>query len=85
MVNYLKGKNQPTSDLEDDVESDCDGGPPGANNESQTIEGEEGEETRAVLTVGSFSACVHFFPPTLSQEESRIPQLEISVLLPLHK
>ena len=70
MVKYVKGRNPLMSDRQEDVnvESDCEGDLPGVKDESLKKK-ENGEEpTRAVLTIGSFSACV---PPstTLSSQE----------------
>lgn len=58
MVKYLKGRNTPINDLEGgiNVDSDCDDDSTGAGDESL----KEEEESRAVLTAGSFSAYVHF-------------------------
>ena len=65
VVTYRKGRNHLTSDLEGDgnAESDCDGDPPGVNDKSQATNYGDDDETRAVLTIGSFSACVHFLLP----------------------
>jgi hypothetical protein len=58
VVKYLKGQNNPVSDLEGDVniESDCEEGPPGDKKGIQKAKEEKGEETRAVFITGSFSA-----------------------------
>ena len=60
VVKYVKGRNPPISDLEGDfnVESDCDGDIPGA--EDAMGNAEETRQTRAVLITGSFSAYVYF-------------------------
>ena len=59
MVKYLKGRNI-ASDLGRDVnvDSDCDGDSQGAGDELPDVKDGEEEETRAVLTTGSFSAYV---------------------------
>ena len=62
VVTYRKGRNHLASDLEGgaNVGSDCDGDLPGVNDKSQATKYSGDDETRAVLTIGSFSACVHF-------------------------
>lgn len=67
-------------------ESDCEEDSLGVRDEPPgTKEGAE-EPTQALLTTGSFAAYVHFHFPVLSfsQRKQRIPQVEISLLLPLH-
>ena len=61
VVKYIKGRNVFANDGEGDanVDSDCDNDSIGAGDEMSKEE-EKAEETRAVLTVGSFSACVNF-------------------------
>lgn len=68
VVKYVKGRSNPTSDLEGNVnvESDCDGDSPGVNDKLPTTKNNK-EETRAVLTIGSFSACVPFLLLTFSR------------------
>jgi len=60
LVTYLKGQSSLASGPggEDNIESDCDGDSSGVNCESQTT---EEKETRAVLTIGSFSAWKSLF------------------------
>ena len=82
MVTYVEGRNHLASDLYDHVESDCDGDLLEVNRVSN-IEG--GEETRAVLTIGSFSACVHFFSRPFLERSDEFDQLEVFVLLSLHR
>ena len=74
VVKYLIGLNTPTSDLRGDVnvESDCDGEPWGLGEESQQTERGKEEQIRAVLTIGSFSACATFHPPFFSVKNDRI-------------
>lgn len=59
MVEYTKGRN---ADLEGyaSVDSDYEGDPSGTSD--RTSEEQKEEETRAVLTLGSFSACVSLSP-----------------------
>ena len=87
MVKYLKGQNTPVSDLEGNVniESDCEGGSSDVTERKQKAKEENGEETHAVLITGSFSAYALFYPASFSVEMTGIPQLEISLLLPLHR
>ena len=61
MVKYLKGRNTVISDLRGDLnlESDYEGDSTGVGLEAPEMKEEEEEEIRAVLTTGSFSACVH--------------------------
>ena len=58
MVKYLKGRDTLISDVKGDLnlESDYEGDSTGAGLEAPEM---EEEETRAVLTTGSFSACGH--------------------------
>ena len=68
MVTYPKGRNNLTSDLEEDdhVESDCDEVSWGV---SDNFPKDKKEETRAVLSIGSFSACVHALLLPFSREK----------------
>ena len=61
MVKYLKGRNVPMNDLEGgvNVDSDCEGDLTGTGGGTLNEE-QNGEETRAGLIAGSFSACVCF-------------------------
>ena len=61
MIKYVKGRNVPITDLEGgvNVDSDCEDDSTGVGG-GTTNEEQNEEETRAVLTAGSFSACVHF-------------------------
>lgn len=70
MVKYLKGKNTPVNDLEGDVniESDCEEGSPEVRKGKLKAKDETGEETRAVLITGSFSAYAFFHYVTFSGE-----------------
>ena len=58
MVKYLKGRNVPVSDLEGgvNIESDCEGDSREVKQETSKDGGEMGDQTRAVLITGSFSA-----------------------------
>ena len=69
MVTYLKGRNALINYLEGDVnaDSDCEGDSRGAGNGASKTTEEGEEQVRAVLTIGSFSAYVHF-PPCLHLE-----------------
>ena len=60
MVKHFEGLNHFVSDLGGDVyvESDCEGDPPGANEESPNVKEKE-QQPLVVLMTGSFSACVH--------------------------
>ena len=60
MVTHLKGRDHLEGEV--NIESDCDGISLGVDDSSQNEK--EEEETRAVLTVGSFSACAHFALPS---------------------
>jgi len=67
VVKYVKGGSVPVNDLEGDVnlDSDCEG-------HSMGIGGGDlrnGEESRAVLITGSFSACVCFLALSAHREE----------------
>ena len=67
MVKYPGSLNCPIKDLEEniDIESDCEGDSVGTGDGSSKEEEEEKEEkSRAVLTIGSFSACVRFPTPS---------------------
>ena len=67
MVKYPGSLNCPIKDLEEnvDIESDCEGDSAGTGDGSLKEEVEEKEEkSRAVLTIGSFSACVRFPTPS---------------------
>ena len=68
VVKYLKGLNPPMNDLEGNVnvESDCEGDIPEAKDD---LPSKTGEEPRAVLITGSFSAYVHFTIPSLSHKK----------------
>ena len=71
MVKYIKGQGITTNDLEGDlnIESDCETDSMELGLEPLTTE-EEGEETRAVLITGSFSACVRFLPsPSIERND----------------
>ena len=63
MVKYFKGRDARINDLEGgvNVDSDCEGDSTGADDGELE---KEDEETRAVLIVGSFSACVRFLTPS---------------------
>jgi len=66
VVKYPKSLNGPIKVLGGnvDIESDCEGDSTGTGDGSLKEEGEEKEETScAVLTIGSFSACVRFLSP----------------------
>ena len=58
MIKYFRSPTISISDLEGDIhsESDCEGDLPGGKNQLK-LGGKE--QTRVVLTRGSFSACVH--------------------------
>ena len=58
VVEYLGDRNPFTGDLDANVESDCEGDSPEAMNGFPEIERREEALLRAVLTAGSFSACV---------------------------
>jgi len=76
MINDLEGELNVESDCEDDsTESEC---------ETPKMTEEQGDETRAVLIMGSFSAYVHFFAYLHLERNVGILQLESSVLLSLH-
>lgn len=81
MVRSAKGRDTLVNELEGDVgvESDCEDGSPEFKDEVLRK-----EQTRAVLTTGSFSAYVHFISPACVEREMTVPQLEISFLLPLY-
>ena len=66
MVKYFKGRNIAVDDLGGDeiVESDCEGDSQETGNEPL-----EEERTRALLTVGSFSAYVGFHTIPLFPEK----------------
>jgi hypothetical protein len=70
VVKYLKGRNGLVMDSEGvvDVESDCEHDSP----ETEDVLLEE-EQTRAVLTTGSFSACVRIFYPAVVSREMTSP------------
>ena len=73
MVKYLNGRNTPMNDLEGDinVESDCEDNSTAAGD--GTLKNEENEEEiRAVLTVGSFSACAHFLTPPHTERNDEL-------------
>ena len=59
-MKYLKGRDPLAGDLREDVndESDFEGDSPENENELSDAKEETEEKTRAVLTIGSFSACV---------------------------
>ena len=59
VVKYLGDRNPFTGDLDANVESDCEGDSSEAMNGFPEIERREDVLLRAVLTVGSLSACVH--------------------------
>ena len=61
VVKYLRDRNPFASSTEGDVdvESDCEGDWLEGTNELPGVEGGEEALPRAVLTVGSFSACVY--------------------------
>lgn len=60
MVKYLTCQNLACHlDTDINLESDCDGDSLGIKDESSDAKDETEQETRAVLTVGSFSAYVH--------------------------
>ena len=67
MVKYLRSQDTHINALERgfNADSDCEGDPAEASNGA--LEGEE-EETRAVLTAGSFSAYVHLLARWLHRE-----------------
>lgn len=46
---------------------------------------EREQQTRAVLVTGSFAAYVHFRFPVFISTEMMVPQLEIPILLSLHR
>jgi len=62
VVKYLKGRNTLISDLGGDsnVESDCEDDSTGSASEALETTEEHGEEARAVLVTGSFSAYAFF-------------------------
>ena len=62
MVKYLKGRNTLIRDLKGELnlESDYEGDWVGLGLEIPQMKEEDEEETRAVLTTGSFSAYVRF-------------------------
>ena len=60
MVICLKGRNAVISYLEGDSDSDCEDDPMEAVDGALGMEEGGKEQTRAVLTTGSFSAYVHF-------------------------
>ena len=86
MVKYLdvKGRHPLVKDLEGDlnVESDCEGDLLEVRDETSEV-GEE--QTRAVLITGSFSAYAHNLVPSPVSREITGPQLEVSILLSLHR
>jgi hypothetical protein len=86
VVKYVNGRNPLISDLQGDpnVESDCDEHIPGVQDELPSAKGKK-KETRAVLITGSFSAYVRLDISSLSRKKRRAFQLEIFVLLPLHR
>jgi len=86
VVKYLKGKDTLVKDLEGDlnVESDCEGDSIGVRLEMPKGKEEE-EETRAVLITGSFSAYVYFLVHPHVDGNGEFLQLEISLLLLLHR
>jgi len=67
VVKYTEGRNAFTNDLEGyaHVDSDCEGNPSGASD--GTSEEQNEEETRAVLTLGPFSACVNFLTSAIER------------------
>ena len=87
MVRYLKGKNPLKSNPEEDIdiESDYEGESLQVEDELQDAGEEKEEQSRAVLVTGSFATCVHIVILPLYRGESRVLQLEISVLLSLHR
>ena len=58
MVKYLRDRNVVINDLEEgsNIESDCEGDATGVVPETAEVKEGKGEETRAVLITGSFSA-----------------------------
>lgn len=86
MVKYFKGQNSPINELEGDInaDSDCEGGLTGADEVTLKWEEQE-EESRAVLTAGSFSAYVYFLSHPLAERNDGVLQLEISFLLSLYR
>ena len=60
-MKYFKGRDILVNDVEGDLnlESDCEDDSTGVGLETPEAK-EEKEEARAVLTTGSFSACVRF-------------------------
>ena len=71
VVKHLKGLNHPMNDLGGDVniESDCEGDIPVPRDDLLNTNGETGEEVRAVLITGSFSAYVDFTIPSPSRKK----------------
>ena len=71
VVKHLKGLNHPMNDLGGDVniESDCEGDTPEPRDDLLNTNGETGEEVRAVLIAGSFSAYVSFPIPSSSRKK----------------
>lgn len=84
-MKYLKGQNALVQHLEgdDNLDSDCDDDPTVTSN--GTSKEEQGEEEERAVLARSFSACVHFLASSLRRGEQRVLQLEISLLLSLHR
>ena len=89
MVKYRRDRDPVVGDPLGDVgvESDCEGRPSKVPDGVPGVpKGGETALPRAVLTVGSFSAYEYFRPSILSTWlKQLIPQVEISILLLLHK
>ena len=85
MVKYIKSDSPPINDHEGgaNVESDCEGDLSEVKDEITKTEKEE--KTRAVFVTGSFSAYVRFSSIPVPAREIMDSQLEISILLPLHR
>lgn len=71
MVKYIKGPNVPINDLEGDenIDSDCEDGYLAAASDAKLKVEQDEEESRAVLTTGSFSAYAIFPRPILTPRE----------------
>jgi hypothetical protein len=71
VVKYLKGGNTLMNDLEGavNVESDCEGDSTGTSDGTPKMKEEKGQQTRAVLITGSFSAYVHFLTSASRREK----------------
>ena len=89
MLKYRRDRDPVVGDPEggSGAESDCEGDSSDvADGVSGALEGEEPALPHAVLTIGSPSA-YEYFHPSISWTwlKQRIPQVEISVFLLLHK